>query len=253
MYCTVTNNNAFYRMCFFKDDSIYVKLKFVNQINMSFGSGGMTCALENTHLIEYFQYLQRSFDGDIPIKRGVMGPGFYVNNDKHVFVANKSTFISADGSLIDPEQTDLVWLKRDVVVENSKVRCSDITPIIVTPLSTDPLFKLYTICEIIAKHNFIPTLLIIGCSIQCFHFECMIDSYGNCPIPVASGEAETGKSTALQAGLSLFGCHEIGLYVQASNSVLLERACSTGMYCSCICFVLPNRDEYIFNEGLLCR
>ena len=38
-----------------------------------------------------------------------------------------------------------------------------------------------------------------------------------------------GKSTALQAGLSFFGCDEIGMCVKASNSILLERACSSGM------------------------
>lgn len=58
----------------------------------------------------------------------------------------------------------------------------------------------------------------------------LVEQFGQCPIPVTSGKPEMGKSNALQAGLSLFGCDEIGMCVKASNSILLERACSSGMY-----------------------
>ena len=39
---------------------------------------------------------------------------------------------------------------------------------------------------------------------------------------IALGESETGKSTAIRAGLSLFGSDDISRYV---NAALLERAC----------------------------
>ena len=67
-----------------------------------------------------------------------------------------------------------------------------------------------------------------------------MEYFGHCPIAIACGPAETGKSTALQTGLSLFGCDEIGISVKASNSILLERACSSGIFymynnvCVCI-------------------
>lgn len=203
-----------------------MKLKFVNQLNASFGSGGMSTALDNNSLIEYFQYLQRSFDGQMPIKKGVVFPGFH---DGDICVLSETTFISASGELLDPSTADLVWLNRDIVHENSKIRSSDITPNIVTPLCLEPLHDLFKICRKISKHNFIPTLLMISGGIQCFHFQKIVDMYGCCPIPVAHGEAETGKSTALKAALSLYPCDEIGLCVKGSNSILLERACSTGM------------------------
>ena len=121
--------NLFVGRVFLTCDSILLKGKFVNQFNVSFGSGGMTSALESNTLVEYFQYVQRRFVGQLPIKRGVLGPGFY----KDVFVANEKTFISADGEEVEPCDTNLVWLNRDVVFEQTKIRCSDITPTIVHP------------------------------------------------------------------------------------------------------------------------
>lgn len=198
----------------------------MNQLNVSFGSGGMTSALENNTLVEYFQYVQRDFKGQLPIKKGVLGPGFYSD----IYVANQDTFISPSGHLLDIADTHLVWLNRDVVFEQAKLRCSDITPAILHPLNSDVLMDFFHLLKSISKHNLIPTLLIVAGAIQCFHFESVVACFGHCPIPVALGQAETGKSTALQAGLALFGCDEIGMCVKASNSILLERACSSGTY-----------------------
>ena len=41
---------------------------------------------------------------------------------------------------------------------------------------------------------------------------------------VAIGELETGKSTAIRAALSLFGCHQISRYVKGTNALFMERA-----------------------------
>ena len=86
---------------------------------------------------------------------------------------------------------------------------------------------MFRICKIISKHNFIQTLLVIAGSILSFHFEMILQMYSSCPIIVAMGKSETGKSTALRAGLSLFACDEIGRFVKGTNSILLERACSS--------------------------
>lgn len=57
-----------------------------------------------------------------------------------------------------------------------------------------------------------------------FHYETVVEKYGGCPITVAIGESETGKSTAIRAGLSLFGCDELSQYVKGTNAFFLERA-----------------------------
>ena len=65
-----------------------------------------------------------------------------------------------------------------------------------------------------SKHKIVPTLLR---GIQAFHFEMIVETYGCCPVPVAVGESETEKSTALVAALSLFGCNEIGVTKQCHS------------------------------------
>lgn len=55
----------------------------------------------------------------------------------------------------------------------------------------------------------IPTLLVVAGTALSFHYETVVEEYGGCPITVAIGEPETGKSMAIRAGLSLFACDEI--------------------------------------------
>ena len=114
-------------------------------------------------------------------------------------ILNGNTFIDPNGVLLDPSNTGYVWLSRDLVHESSKVTTKDITPTIAHPLTAEPLRDLYLLCEKMAKHNLIPTLLMIAGGIQAFHYHTIINVYGCCPIPVAIGESETGKSTAVIA------------------------------------------------------
>ena len=173
----------------------------MNQINTSFGSGGMTTVLENNTLIEFVQYLQRSHERPMPTKKGVLVLGL---QEEGICVLNESTFISADGKLIDPAECNLVWLSRDIVHETSKVRSEDITPKILCLLSLELLKHLYQLCVKMSKHNLIPTLL---AGIQSFHYHLIR------MVAVTISEAETGKSTPLTAALSHFGCQEIGVLI----------------------------------------
>ena len=77
------------------------------------------------------------------------------------------------------------------------------------------LSHLVTTVEIISQHNFIPSLIVIGGIILAFHYETVVELYGGCPITVAVGEPETGKSTAIRAGLALGGMDEKGAMLKA--------------------------------------
>ena len=72
----------------------------------------------------------------------------------------------------------------------------------------------------------LPLYILLITGIQSFHYHAIINTYGCCPIPVALGESETGKSTAVMAALALFGCDDIGMSVKMTNAILMERACS---------------------------
>ncbi len=94
-----------------------------------------------------------------------------------------------------------MWLNKDLINKQDKILCEDISPRIVFPLSTEPLDKLIGKVEALLNHNFIPSLLVIAGTTLSFHY--VMEVYGGFPITVAVGDSETGKSTAIRAGLSL--------------------------------------------------
>ena len=60
----------FYRLCFFTVESASFKSKFMTQINASFGSGGMTLALNESQFALFFQFLKEDVS-TIPIVQAV--------------------------------------------------------------------------------------------------------------------------------------------------------------------------------------
>lgn len=189
----------------------------------------MTSSLEQNQLVEFYQFLQRSHSGPIPIKKGVTLTG---KQPCGTWVLNHETFISSSGLLIEPQDTDLVFINKDVIYESDRILNVDITPLIKLPLSSDPLASLVTTMEVMFKHNFIPSLIILSGIITAFHYEAVARLYGGCPMMIALGEAETGKSTAIRAGLALAAMDEKGRFVKITNAALMERACrSTLPFC----------------------
>ena len=183
----------------------------MSHINHSFGNGGMTSVLDNVQIVQYIQYLQCTHVGPMPIKKPVLLTGRQPNG---TWVFNSRSFVSLDGEAISPTDSTLVWLDKDLIYENDKIRSGDISPNISLPLSTSALHELISMIESITKHNFVPSLLVIAGIALAFHYEAIVELYGGCPITVATGESETGKSTAIRAGLSLFGCDEISCFVK---------------------------------------
>lgn len=55
------------------------------------------------------------------------------------------------------------------------------------------------------QHNFYPSLLITSGILLAFHYSQMVASGFGCPIVVAEGKPETGKSKSLLTGLSIIG------------------------------------------------
>ena len=207
-------------------EAINNKIKFINQINFSFGSGGMTCGFENNQLVEYFQYLLRSNPDQLPVKQGVLSTGMQPDGS---CILNANTFISSAGVLMDPKDSPYVWVDKECIGDTEKIRTKDISPRIVTPLSVTSLADLIATLEIILKHNFLPGLIVVSGAIMAFHFSTIKEMFGGCPITVAIGESETGKSTTIRAALSLFGCHQISRYVKGTNALFIERASKSSL------------------------
>ena len=78
-------------------------------INQSFGSGGMTSGLDASQLVGFFQYLQRSVQDKLPIKKAVSCSGMQPDGS---CVINKIVFLSCDGALINSERRESVHVAR---------------------------------------------------------------------------------------------------------------------------------------------
>ena len=94
------------RVCFFPVDSISYKFKFMSQINISFGSGGMSLALGEAQFSGFIQYLKENV-ASLPIVRAV---GHVGEQDDGVWVLNKTTQMDANGEVITDENQQYLWL-----------------------------------------------------------------------------------------------------------------------------------------------
>ena len=207
-------------MCYFTSESVSNKAaRLMSMINHSFGSGGITSALDNTQIVEFVQYLQRSHEEQLPVKKAVLVTG---RQPDGTWVLNANTLIYAAGDFLGDH--DMVFLDKNILSESDKIVATDICPQITLPLSLKLLCDLLELMEIIEKHNYISSILVIAGVCLAFHYELLLDLYGGCPITVALGEAETGKSTAIQAGLAVFGGDEICRYVKGTNAAFLDRS-----------------------------
>ena len=55
------------------------------------------------------------------------------------------------------------------------------------------------------KLNFYPSLLVISGIILCYHYSTLASTSNGCPVIVAMGQPETGKTKSLLTALSLVG------------------------------------------------
>ncbi len=60
-------------------------------------------------------------------------------------------------------------------------------------------------------------VLMVGGPVMSFHYTQIAELYGGFPLVLAIGLTETGKSTAIKVGLSLFGMAKESFYVQGST------------------------------------
>ena len=62
-----------YSDCFFTSSSVHGRDKFMDMVNCSFGSGGMTCGLDMNVLPSFIQYLKRQHEGSrLPTKAAII-------------------------------------------------------------------------------------------------------------------------------------------------------------------------------------
>lgn len=174
----------------------------MKMLNDSYPTAGLTCSMQDHQLSEYLQIKKRNA-GKLPEKVAVRNVG--QQEDRKTWVFSPDCHISSDGTLIDNSTSPYVWISH--LYAGPGVAPRDSACNIELPLSKDPLIELMTKLKDVMRHNFVPSLLVLGASAMALHYNTIIQTYMHCPIPVVYGPPATGKTTALRCGLSLLGAY----------------------------------------------
>ena len=204
------------RTAYFTSASVSRKDRFINQINFSFGSGGMDTWLSDRELSEFLNFL-KSHAPSLPRKKAATLVGQQPGTNVWVF-GNDLIFNDEGDEVAD---AGYVWLNQSQL-EDSAIPSDDLLPRVSFPLSTKPLTRLNALLKVCSKHNYNSSLLVIGGVVMSLHFRSVVEEFSGCPIIVALGPPETGKTTAIRAGLSLVGVKEH--YVKGTQAFFRQRA-----------------------------
>jgi hypothetical protein len=196
--------------------------KFIEQINYSFGSGGMACAFNEKEIFECIPYIRDSGPHPLPQLKAARHLGRQI---RPIWVINEDVQIDEDGQLVCPQVSGYVWLSESHIPE-VRVSVCDTLPRIMLPLTSHPLDKVVRLVQCF-KHNALSSLLTIAGCVMAFHSQQVQLTWSGCPVIVSFGPPETGKSTAIVLGLSLIGIDECSKYISGSTAFFLERCCSS--------------------------
>lgn len=125
------------------------------------------------------------------------------------WVLSDSVQLGPDGTLLQPGQSPLLWLRRlvngcNILIEES-LACKVSTPLDVNGENIIPL------CESIRQfmpENFMPAMATIAACLMGGNYLSILKVFGCCGVPMLSGAPGSCKSEAAKCGLALFGAHE---------------------------------------------
>ena len=107
--------------------------------------------------------------------------------------------------LMESADSPYILLGQRAFGPTSNVPSTDIYPNIQIPLCTSPLRRLLSVLQVVLKHNFTSGLSLIGGTMMALHYRSVVRVNSGCPMMIAAGQSETGKSTAIKSALSLTG------------------------------------------------
>ncbi|XP_065913247.1 uncharacterized protein [Dysidea avara] len=223
------------RLCYYTTESLLYKQRFIQELRTTFKSGGLACALSERELTEFHTYLEKSFpfSDQNRVKEGLTCVGKQPASDGNtIWVLSPEVHIDSSGVQVPLCESKYAWqpiggpnieLAPGRAANLSLTLKSDIT----MPLeSSVALNQLLESMKGVFKHNFVAGVFSIAAGIMAMHYDTVLELNGSCLIPFLFGETETGKSTAIQCALSIFGQKEVSHLMKTkgtSDSLCLER------------------------------
>ena len=184
-------------------ESTSYKSKFLAQINKSFGSGGMSLALNEVQFSMFIQFLKQDSAQCLTISKAVTRIG--QQDDTELWVLGECVQVDAHGQLISQEDLVYTWLDWSVQQGLGNVSLKEVLPTICLPLNTTILHRAVKLLQAIMKHNFIASTLMVAGAVMTLHYSSLVQHSTGCPTIVAVGPSQSGKSTALRVALSIVG------------------------------------------------
>lgn len=163
----------------------------------------MSLAFNEHQFMSFMQYLKQEAGADLPIRTAACTIG--LQKCGNIWVLGKDLHIDVMGNEIDDREKKYLWFDRGIIGEIGNVSTADLLPNIQLPLTTNYLPHLVKLLKVALKHNFYSSLLVLAGGVMSLHYSSIVTEYSGCPIIVATGEAETGKSTAITASLCMLG------------------------------------------------
>ena len=184
-------------------ESASFRSRFLSQLNNSFGSGGMSLAFNEAQFSSFIQFLKQESMGKLAIRKAVAVVG---KQSDGVWVLAPDIHINANGDVIPTSLQTHMWM--DMIIRDGlgSVTAEEVLPCLPSQFDPDTsvLCTIVKNMRVIMQHNFFPAILMAGGAIMALHYSSVIQA-GGCPIVIANGGCETGKSTAIRLALSLFG------------------------------------------------
>ncbi len=139
------------------------------------------------------------------------------------YVFNKTTQFTSEGIPTTSKESGLVF--NDNLLNNTD---GDIVPVPnIAAYTPDCLTNLWSTLKEALGDNKYRSLLAIGATIASLHYSKIVNQstgFGFFPIFSAYGDPQTGKTTSLQAGLSLLGLHHEGIMSRYTVSAIYEQS-----------------------------
>lgn len=205
-------------------ESLFIKQRFLNEIRTTFGFGGLNCSLNDRELADFHNYIEKDFPFNEPgkTKRGVTCVGRQLKEcgiePDNIWVLNPSLHVDEEGKKVELSVSNYVWQPiGGPCMENTYNKTAvkvDIRSTIKEPMeSHQSLSNLLLKMKAVLKHNFIPGmkcqtriyrltihhiiitgLYTLGSAVMGLHFEILAAKQGGCPLPMLTGDPETGTS-----------------------------------------------------------
>ena len=158
--------------------------KFIEQLNYSFTNGGMTCAFTDKELSKFMLFLKDECRlSSIPKLKAATCIRRQI--DDSVWVMNSETMIDENGQMVTADECKYIWLDEShTCMPDAILPSIQVLPQIMTPLTTNPMFRMMELLVQCTKHNYLSSLLAVAGVLMSFHYERIVELWGGCPIVV---------------------------------------------------------------------